>query len=170
MFELLATWIDRPTYTLLLEAAELLGTLNNLSEICRWARPRFFAPQQDVRRALQARYLAVVHWRTRHPSQIETWRVDLTDALLHHLGPLIQREMASLLRRTHQTIPVSPFVCRELNYLHNYLRTPTNPWAISIGHLVPCEHTFTTTGDASNLGGGAYCKDLLFWFSLIWSP
>jgi hypothetical protein len=78
--------------------------------------------------------------------------------------------MVSLLWRTRQTIPVSPFVCRELKYLHTYLHTPTNPWAISIGHLVPREHTFTTTGDASNLGGGAYCEDLLFWFSLIWSP
>jgi hypothetical protein len=167
--ELLATWIDRSTYTLL-EAAELLGTLNNLSEICRWARPRFFALQQDVRRALRARYLAAAHWRTHHATQIETWRVDLTDALLHRLEPLIQREMASLLWRMRQTIPVSPFVRRKLKYLHNYVRTPTNPWAISIGHLIPREHTFTTTGDASNLGGGAYCEDLLFWFSLIWSP
>jgi hypothetical protein len=143
--ELLATWIDRSTYTLL-EAAELLGTLNNLSEICRWARPRFFALQQDVRHALRAHYLAVAHWRTRHATQIETWRVDLTDALLHHLEPLIQREMASLLWCTRQTIPVSPFVRRELKYLHNYPRTPANPWAISIGHLVPREHTFTLLG------------------------
>jgi hypothetical protein len=46
--ELLATWLDRDSYTLL-EAAKLLGTLNNLSEICLWARPRFCALQQDVR-------------------------------------------------------------------------------------------------------------------------
>jgi hypothetical protein len=31
-------------------------------------------------------------------------------------------------------------------------------------------HTSTTTGDASNLGGGAYCRDLRFWLSIIWSP
>jgi hypothetical protein len=44
--ELLATWIARESYTLL-EATKLLGLLNNLSEICRWARPRYFALQNE---------------------------------------------------------------------------------------------------------------------------
>jgi hypothetical protein len=153
----------------LLEAAELLGTLTNLSEICRWARPRFFALQQDVRRALQSGYHALAHWRTRHASQIAAWTKKLPAALMHRLEPLIQREIAALLWHSKQVIKVTPFVKRELHYLHAYLSVRSNPWAISIGHLVPRDPTFTTTGDASNLGGGAHSRDLAFWFSLIWS-
>jgi hypothetical protein len=167
--ELLAEWTHRVSYTLL-EAAELLGTLNNLSEICRWARPRFFALQQDVRRALQSRYHALSNWRKRHASQIKAWTKELPAELIHRLEPLVQREIASLLWRTKQVIEVTPSVRRELAYLHTYLRDHNNPWAISIGHLVRRDCTFTTTGDASNSGGGAHCADLNFWFSLIWSP
>jgi hypothetical protein len=167
--DLLATWLERATYTLL-EAAELLGTLNNLSEICRWARPRYFALQQDVRRTLRARYVALANWRLRHAAQIDSCQRELPESLLHRLEPLIGRKVASLLWRTRQTIPVTHFIHRELGYLHTYLANHKNRWAISIGHLVPRPPTFTTTGDASNQGGGAYCQDLLFWFSIIWSP
>jgi hypothetical protein len=54
--ELLATWTTKESYTTLLEAAELLGLLNNLSEICRWARPRYYALQSAIRLALQSHY------------------------------------------------------------------------------------------------------------------
>jgi hypothetical protein len=89
---------------------------------------------------------------------------------MHRLEPLIQREIAALLWRTRQVITVTPFVQRELRYLHNYLSNRDNCWAISIGHLVARSNTLVATGDASNLGGGAHCEDLFFWFSLIWSP
>ena len=45
---LLDKWLQRKTYTLL-DAAELLGLLNNLSSICRWMRPRYFALQNAAR-------------------------------------------------------------------------------------------------------------------------
>jgi hypothetical protein len=87
---------------------------------------------------------------------------------MHRLEPLIQREIAALLWRARQVIKVTTFVQRKLRYLHSYLLNRDNRWAISIGHLVARSNTFVATG-ASNLGGGAHCKDLFFWFSLIWS-
>jgi hypothetical protein len=57
-----------------------------------------------------------------------------------------------------------------MGFLHDYLADRSNPWAISIDHLVKCVETFTSTGDASNLGGEAHCQDLRFSFSYIWSP
>jgi hypothetical protein len=116
------------------------------------------------------RYVALANWRLWHAAHIDSWRRELTESLLHRLEPLIGREVASLLWRTRQTIHVTKFVRRELEYLHTYLTNHENRWAISIGHLVPRSPTFTTKGNASNLGGGAYCQDLLFWFSIIWSP
>jgi hypothetical protein len=55
-------------------------------------------------------------------------------------------------------------------YLHGYLAERSNPWAISIGHLVKRVETFTLTGDQSNHVGEAHCSTLHFWFSYIWSP
>jgi hypothetical protein len=71
--ELLEPWLVRPSY-IFLEAAELLGTLNTLSKICRWACSPFFALQQDACRILQLRCHALANWRTRHASQIK-WRM-----------------------------------------------------------------------------------------------
>jgi hypothetical protein len=86
------------------------------------------------------------------------------------LEPLIQREIEAVLWRTKQSILVTRFARQELVYLNTYLANHGNPWAISIGHLVKHDATFTTTGDASNIGGGAHCCKLQFWFSYIWSP
>ena len=36
--------------------------------------------------------------------------------------------------------------------------------------VVPRQPHFWSRGDASLLGGGAYCPGLLFWFDLCWSP
>jgi hypothetical protein len=168
VIDLLATWLERATYTLLLDAAELLGTLNNLSEICRWARPRYFALQQDVRQTLRTPYVALANWRLRHAAQIDSWQRELPESLLHRLEPLMGRKVASLLWRTCQTIPVTQFVHRELRYLHTYLANHKNRWAISICHLVP--RSPPSQQRATPATKGAYCQDLLFWFSIIWSP
>ncbi len=44
----LAIWLKQKNYSLL-EAAELLGLLNNLSGICRWMRPHYFVLQNVTR-------------------------------------------------------------------------------------------------------------------------
>jgi hypothetical protein len=168
--ELLATWTTKESYTLL-EAAELLGLLNNLSEICRWARPRYYALQSAMRLALQSRYCALRGWRSRHADRIAGWKRELPGALAVRLDPLIQREMAAtILWNTRQSMSVTTLVRKEMVYLHGYLAEQSNLWAISIGHLVKRMETFTSTGDASNHGGGAHCSTLHFWFSYIWSP
>jgi hypothetical protein len=76
---------NRPTY------------LNDLSEIYRWARPCFFALQQDFCHELQSRYHTLSNWHTGHASQIATRTKELPATLLHHLELLIQREIATLL-------------------------------------------------------------------------
>lgn len=70
--KLLATWTTRESYTIL-EAAELLGLPNNLSEICCWARPLYFALQNDVRQSLQSCYYALQGWHLWHAKQIADW-------------------------------------------------------------------------------------------------
>jgi hypothetical protein len=126
--------------------------------------------QNDVRQALRTRYFTLRGWQLRHAAQIAAWEVELPRPLAARLEPLVEREIAAVLWRTKQAILVTPFARQELVYLHTYLANRCNPWSISIGHIVKRNPTFTTTGDASNLGGGAHCRDLRFWFSYIWSP
>jgi hypothetical protein len=57
----------------------------------------------------------------------------------------------------------------ELRTLHNYLADASQPWSISIGHLIPCSLTSISLGDASQVAGGAYCEPLCFWFDIMWS-
>jgi hypothetical protein len=133
--ELLALWTHKECYTLL-EAAELLCLLNNLSEICRWARPGYYALQSAIRPALRTRYHVLRGLRSRNTNRIASWEQELPDALAARLEPLIQREIAAILWNTRQTISVTPSVHQEIGFLHDYLANRSSPWAISIGHLV----------------------------------
>jgi hypothetical protein len=77
--------------------------------------------------------------------------------------------MAALLWQTKSTISLPPSVIRELRQSYNHLADQSRDWCISIGHLVPRDAQFTSIGDASGIGGGAFCHELQFWFAVIWS-
>ena len=64
---------------------------------------------------------------------------------------------------------MTPAIHEQLQFLHTYLSDNSNPWEISIGHIIPRVPTWTTAGDASTLGGGALSFQLEFVFDVIWS-
>jgi hypothetical protein len=43
-------------------------------------------------------------------------------------------------------------------------------WATRIRLIVPRSPHAISTGDASHIGGGAFCHQFEFWFATIWSP
>jgi hypothetical protein len=163
----LALWLANTDYSLL-EAAELLGTFNNLTTICRWARPRFFALQNAVRRAFVAKYHATVSWymRSKKPT---SWTEALPPHLHKRIDQLVARDIANVLWRTKARLPITAYIRSELTYVHDYLSVPTNTWKTSIGHLIIRDAMFPSTGDASLLGSGFASKPLEFWFAATWS-
>jgi hypothetical protein len=44
----------------------------------------------------------------------------------------------------------------------------TNPWSISIGHLIDPDPQFGFTGEASQKAGGAYSHELCLWWDAVW--
>lgn len=57
----LKLWIGKTEFQLL-EAAELAGSLGNLSQYNRRGQAYFFALQNAIRRALTQRYHKIKHW------------------------------------------------------------------------------------------------------------
>jgi hypothetical protein len=64
---------------------------------------------------------------------------------------------------------MTPAIHKQLEFLHEYLSDTSNPWEISIGHIIPRVPQWVTAGDASTLGGGALSFQLEFVFDVVWS-
>jgi hypothetical protein len=62
-----------------------------------------------------------------------------------------------------------PEIHTQLLFLHTYLSDDSNPWEISIGHIIPCVPQWITAGNASTKGGGALSFQLEFVFDVVWS-
>ncbi len=75
-----------------------------------------------------------------------------------------------LLWRTHQKFTLASDMVAAINHLLQYLHDSANPWEVPLGLVIPREPHFWSRGDASHVGGGAYCPGLGFWFDIMWSP
>jgi hypothetical protein len=165
--ELLATWLNRKSCTLL-QAAELHGTLADASRAYRPGRALFFGFQNALRRAIQSRFHQVKAFYNR-AKKTKLLSAQLPKDLHTRMDSLIARDIAALLWRTKTAIPIPPSVTHELHQLHQHLADTTRPWSISIGHVVPRDPQFTSLGDACGTGGGAFCHELEYWFDILWS-
>ena len=59
---------------------------------------------------------------------------------------------------------------QSIGHLLTYVDQNAEPWDVPLGLIVPRRPHFSSRGDASHLGGGAYCDKLEFWFDIAWSP
>jgi len=167
LVQLLTDWIDRKSYTLL-EAAELHGLLNHAAKGNRRGRTYFFALQNSMRRSLQSRYHQVRAYYQRSRKE-QALKLLLPKHLHNRVDPLISREMASLLFHSRARVKTDAPLQSELETLRKYLADYSRPWQISLTHLIPRDPNFISIGDASGLGGGAFCDVLEFWFDLVWT-
>jgi hypothetical protein len=168
LLELLTHWTSVSTYDLL-EISHLLGTLENHTKYARWARCWYFALQNHVRRALFARYQIIRRSYKRQEQELRFTR-QLPSTLLHRVDALVSRDQAQLLWSTRQRFSVDSNMLESLSHLRVYVDSNESPWEVPLGLIIPRVPHFQSLGDASFLGGGAYCPGLLFWFDLGWSP
>ncbi|CAB9527062.1 hypothetical protein SEMRO_1935_G306360.1 [Seminavis robusta] len=168
LLELLQVWVSRSSFDLL-EIAHLLGTLENHTKYARWARCWCCALQNAVRRALTARFHIVSRRFNRAGREVHLRR-ELPASLLGRIESLVLRERAKLLWTTRQRFAVDADMRTSLQHLQAYVSSAESPWEVPLGLIVPREPHFSSRGDASTAGGGAYCLKLGFWFDVIWSP
>jgi hypothetical protein len=163
----LEDWITQPTFDLL-QICRLLGILENHTKYARWARCWYFALQNSVRTALHVRY-QIISRRYRKQQREVFFLRNLPLSLRERLDSLIARDRAKLIWSTHQRFAVDDLMKASLQQLLSYVRDVDTPWETPLGMIIPREPHFFSRGDASFLGGGAYCPRLCFWFDLGWS-
>ena len=164
---LLSEWTGRTSFDII-EAATLHGVLDNASRCCRWARPMFFALQNEMRKILHTQYHAVARIFQKR-NCLHALQAALPTNKFSRLPFLIQQKRAALLWRAKTRFTVNAHLRKSLSILHGYLHDPINPWKKLIGHHVPRSPNVITAGDASLKAGGAVCDDLEFWFEILWS-
>jgi hypothetical protein len=167
LLELLRLWVKAQSYDLL-EISQLLGVLENHTKYARWARCWYFALQNHVRRALFARYQILTRQYHQKGQELRFSR-QLPVSLLHRLESLVAKDKAQLLWSTRQRFSVDAPMLDSLGHLLSYVEATSSPWEVPLGMIVPRDPHFWSRGDASLVGGGAYCPGLHFWFDIAWS-
>jgi hypothetical protein len=164
---LLRQWTEAQSYSLL-EIAQLLGTLENHTKYARWAHCWYSTLQNHVHRALHARY-AILSRKYNHRDQEARFLRQLPLPLVHHVESLVARDKAHLLWSTRQCFAVNGLMLNAVGHLLSYVESTDTPCEVPLGMIVPRDPHFWSRGDASLLGGGAYCPGLRFWFDIGWS-
>jgi hypothetical protein len=153
----------------LLNAGKLHGQLGSAPTTCRWARTTFFGLQNALRRAIAIKFCQVRASYYARSGRRQALASKLPDNLWKRLEGLVSRNIADLMWRSSSSFPMTDPIRSELQALYNYLADASQPWSISIGHLITHSPTSISLGDASQVADGAYCKLLCFWFDIMWT-
>jgi hypothetical protein len=164
----LRPWVHASSYDLF-EIAHLLGVLENHTKYARWARCWYFSLQNHARRALFTRYQILAR-RYKREEHVLRFSRQLPASLLNRVDSLISRDQAQLLWSTRQRFAVDDAMLEAVQHLLVYVELTDSPWEVPLGMIIPRDPHFWSRGDASLVGGGAYCPGLRFWFDISWSP
>ena len=166
--DLLATWLGRTSF-LVLEGAQLIGRLDNISTMCRWGRAQYFAILNTFRSAVRARYEIL----RRHMVKSNNHRLlkaRLPPNLAKRFHSIFACKLAAALWKDSTPIPIDGPIRQQLQALHAYLSDFNNPWEQSIAHYIDRDPNFVTTGDASLRGTGAFSPGLHAWTIIDLTP
>jgi hypothetical protein len=165
---MLQDWLQSRTDYNLREISSLHGSLESMTRHVTWMRPLFFAIQNAIRCELSRRYYVLkrTYAKTGRANRL---RAKLPPALLDRLSTLIARDKASLLWSTKTRLTITQAIRAALSTIHSVIADVTVPLSQPIGFIVPRDPLAESKGDASGLGGGAYCERLAYWFDVRWS-
>ena len=157
----------------LVEAATLLGQLENHTRYVRWAKS-WMAVLYNEFRQLMTRTYHVLKRRWSNNPRLERHYAAMAKALptnlKFRLNGCIAKDKAAFLWRSKSTAAVSPTLGSTLQLLLHYLQRTEYPWTEYIGFIIPRDPHMESLGDASGVAGGAFCSKLRFWFQIIWGP
>ena len=165
---LLQDWLDNRVEFTLREISSLHGSLESVTRHVTWMRPLFFAIQNAIRHELSTRYYVLkrTYAKTGRPDKL---RAQLPPTLLDRLSTLIARDKASLLWSSRTKLPITQSIRAALTTVHSVVADTTVSLAQPIGFIIPRNPLAESKGDASGIGGGAYCEQLAYWFDVTWS-
>jgi len=160
--DLLAHWLTKKEFTII-EGLELQGVLMNAARFNNWGRIRFFILQGVISTVLRQRYQIALRYKDKAEQgvQAKVEEYNLPASVEKRLirqgcNEIYAKHLYSKRIRTG----VSQRLHSELRSLHAYLADPTNPWQISIGHMIPRDHVSKNTGDSSFYGVGFWTDEL----------
>lgn len=150
------------------DMATLHGTLEDMTRLISWARPLFYVFQNAIRRELHERYYSLRrHYDAK--GKKDKLAKQLPAALAHRLESLIAIDKAAYLWSKRIQIDMTVTVRHAIGTILRYLTNPAIRWAQPIGYIIPRDPHCESTGDASELGAGAYSDKLHYWVNIIWS-
>ena len=164
----LQDWLGNRADFNLREISSLHGSLESMTRHVTWMRPLFFAIQNTIRHELSKRYYVLkrMYDKTGRAARI---RAQLPPALLDRLSTLIARDKAALLWSSRTKLVITQSIRAALTTIHSVISDATVRLAQPIGFIIPRDPLAESRGDASGLGGGAYCEQLAYWFDITWS-
>ena len=164
----LQDWLCNRADFNLREISSLHGSLESMTRHVTWMRPLFFAIQNAIRHELSKRYYVLkrIYAKTGRADRIRT---QLPPALLDRLSTLIARDKAALLWSSRTKLVITQSIRAALTTIHGVMADATVRLAQHIGFIIPRNPVAESRGDASGLGGGAYCEQLAYWFDITWS-
>jgi hypothetical protein len=163
----LTGWLAKRNFTLL-EAAQLLGTLQHATRVNRWVRPYFFALQNAIRHEIRKRYYQTMTIYKRKSMQKDLEK-ELPPAVHKRIEAIIAVKFARPIWNSKAKLLATNEINWGLRRVLSALTDKKHPWEILIGHFVQREPNFQSYGDACLYAGGAFCSDLKFWFDILWS-
>jgi hypothetical protein len=173
LIEALTDWTKPGKTFTLVEAATLLGQLENHTRYVRWAKSWMAVLYNEFRQLMERTYFVVKRRWSNNP-RLEKHYAAMARALPQHLkfrlNGCIARDKAAFLWRSKNTTAVNPTLRSTLRLLLHYLRRTEYPWTEYIGFIIPRDPHMESFGDASGVAGGAYCPTLRYWFQIVWSP
>ena len=168
LLEELGDWINVVNEFTLREISSLHGSLESVTRFTMWARPYFFYAQNEIRRTLEQRYF-ILKRSYKVKGRVDAMKRELSPQLMHRLGSLIAKEKAMFLWSNNAKLTMTKRLRESLSTIRDALQDVGKPWKQPIGFIIERDAHVVTLGDASGLGGGAYCERLSFWFDITWS-
>lgn len=163
----LSNWLQKTEYTLR-EAATLNGMIESMARYNRWGRTYLTALQHEIRTALTARYGKLMR-DSKAQRRAQQVAERLPRSAIHRTCSLVARHIARALWSNRIKIGNTAEVKANIRLLRDLLANPINKWEEPIAFITPRTPHATSVGDASGVGGGAYCEHLRFWFDITWS-
>ena len=170
MIDQITAFLAKPNFHIL-EAVQLQGAFISICETNRAGRPLFFNIQNAIRQAIRTKYHSIKGYHARKLTSFkQSYPHKATARILKQVSKLIHREVAQMIYATNTRIVNTPWIKETLRAMLTALQSTTQPWEISIGHIVPRDSQFLGNGDASTYGTAAYSPELKCFFIYRWGP